>query len=240
MADSKLNSSINVFTLESLKLKILWVLDKLTSKEADRFSVKEITDYLIEKLGISTSRQAVTYAINADKKSVHGLNGRYKLMQYGKDLLAESESKSGVILIEPGRPFSTKLETIETIFSKLNGDIKICDPYCGVGVLELIFRSFKHVKSIKILTQHIIDKPSGSFIKAINDLKTEGFNIEIKIYGNNVLHDRYILTSKDVWLSGYGFNDLGKKESFIISLGQDINQSLTSTYNNRWKIARPY
>ena len=46
---------------------------------------------------------------------------------------------------------------------------------------------------IKILTTNIKDMPKGTISQALKDLKTEGFNIELRIYTASILHDRYII-----------------------------------------------
>jgi len=229
-----------LISLEPLKLKVYWVLNHLTSGTCSRFTVREITDFLIEKLGIATNYQAVTYALNSNKKAVHVIDGKYKLMQHGREQLLSNIDPPGLFMIEPGKPFSKKRETRNKIFKAMSGQISFCDPYCGPGILDLIYKSFRPKTVIRILTQQIIDKPTGSFPRSLSDLRDERFDVTIKLYKNSVLHDRYVIDDNHAWLSGYGFNDLGRKESFIVLLGKDIRQSLLSTFNSRWKVARDY
>lgn len=59
-------------------------MNELENKEKQRFSVKEITDYLIGNLGIAVTQQGVKYAIESDKKAVHKNFEGYKLMERGR------------------------------------------------------------------------------------------------------------------------------------------------------------
>ena len=63
--------------------------------------------------------------------------------------------------------------------------------------------------------------------------------VEVRVYKNSILHDRYIISDKNFWLCGNSLNYIGNKESFIVLLGDDIRQNMFSTYNCRWKIATP-
>ena len=234
--NEKISNSINPHKLSTLELRALWALDQLGSPQKERFSSYEMAQFLVEKNGITTTRQAIEYAVKQDKKTTNKNGQGYNLMQQGKDKLAGSNN--GVILVEPGKPYSGKLLAVKDIFQKLNGEIKLCDPYCGIGLLDLIHRGFDKKNSIKIITANIIDKPKGTFFVALKDLQTEGYNLEIRTYDKSILHDRYIFDIENAWISGNSFNNLGEKESFIVILGKDIKQSLEATFNSRWKVAQ--
>ena len=59
---SRKTSSIDIHSLENLSLKTYWVIDQLTTAQQDRFSSAEVAKFLVEDVGINTSRQAVEYA----------------------------------------------------------------------------------------------------------------------------------------------------------------------------------
>ena len=234
----KSKNFINPHKLKPLKLQVYWAMDNLRDRRRDRFSIQEITIYLIEKIGIKTSVQAVRYALNSDRRAIHKEQNGYKLMQYGRDKLLPTEDN--ILFIEAQKPFTGKKLSVNNIFSKLKGDIRICDVYCGPGLIDFVFKGFSKSQSVKILTQNIIDRPKGIFVRTLKDIKDEGYNIQIKIYKNSVLHDRYLIDDNNVWLSGNSFNDLGRKESFIVLLGKDVRQSLLSTFNGRWKVGKVF
>ncbi|HEY4479220.1 MAG TPA: hypothetical protein VI981_02605 [Candidatus Paceibacterota bacterium] len=232
---AKISDSFEVHKLDDLQLKGLWVLDKLSDSK-DRLSSVEIADYLIEECGISTSRQAITYALEKEGGIVHKNKGGYKLMEAGRKKLAAGNSNS-VIVIESGKPFSTKNVIVKDIFNNLKSPVLISDPYLDINTLDLLFKNLDKKKQTKILTHKIADKPSGTFSRHLGELRQEGFQIEIGVYSNSDLHDRYIMDDNSFWLSGNSLNYIGNKESFIVRLGEDIRQSMLATFNNRWKIA---
>jgi hypothetical protein len=234
---SEISNQINVHDLKSVKLQALWVLDCLSSENKDRFSCAEISEYLIETCGIDTSRQAICTALERGKKLVHKNKVGYKIMRLGTQILAEVLTEHCVIYIESNKPFSAKNIALKDIFSKLGNNIFICDPYIDTNILDIIFKQINKKQSVKILTQNIFDKPAGIFNRQLMDLRKEGFFVEIGVYSNSDLHDRYIMDDKIFWLSGNSLNHLGNKESFIVCLGEDIKQSMRATFDNRWKAA---
>ena len=232
---TKVSDSIDIHKLGDFQLKALWVLDKLHESK-DRLSAVEITDYLIETSGTNTSRQAITYALEKEKGIVHKNKNGYKLMEAGREKLAKANYNS-VIVIESGKPFSTKNVIVKDIFSNLKSPVFISDPYLDINTLDLIFKNFDKNKNIKILAHTIVDKPTGIFSRHLGELRQEGFKIEVGVYSNSDLHDRYIMDNNSFWLSGNSLNHIGNKESFIVKLGEDIRQSMLTTFNNRWKVA---
>ena len=230
---AKISDSFEVHKLDDLQLKGLWVLDKLSDSK-DRLSSVEIADYLIEECGISTSRQAITYALEKEGGIVHKNKGGYKLMEAGRKKLAAGNSNS-VIVIESGKPFSTKNVIVKDIFNNLKSPVLISDPYLDINTLDLLFKNLDKKKQIKILTHTVMDRPSGIFARHLSELRQEGFQIEVGVYSSSDLHDRYIMDDNSFWLSGNSLNYIGNKESFIVRLGEDIRQSMLATFNNRWR-----
>ncbi|MDO9183715.1 MAG: hypothetical protein Q7U04_14975 [Bacteriovorax sp.] len=234
----KISASIDVHALADLQAKALWVLDNITDDNEDRFSAITISDYLIEKCGFNTSRQAITFALKRDKKICNKNRDGYKLMEYGRKKLLE-QTRNNVIFIESGKPFSAKNIALKEVFSGFVGTVKICDPFVDIYTLDIIFKNIDKKSPVSILTANVIDRPNGTFRRHLEELKQEGFKIEVKIYKESTLHDRYMMDDKSFWLSGNSLNHLGKKESFLILLGSDIYQSMNSVFSNRWKVALP-
>ena len=53
--------AVDVHALENLSFKAYWAIDQLTTHKQDRFSSAEIAKFLIERVGINTSRQTLKY-----------------------------------------------------------------------------------------------------------------------------------------------------------------------------------
>ena len=75
-------------------------------------------------------------------------------------------------------------------------------------------------------------------IRSIEDFCSEYENIEIKLYDDQDFHDRYILTQDKILIIGHGLKDIGKKESFIIEITEDISKDIISSllikFKERW------
>lgn len=234
----KISDTIDPHVLPSTKLKAFWVLDQLEEIGNDRFTASAMTTFLIEKYAIKTSRQAIDYALKQDRHATHKNNNGYKLMESGRKQLRELKQKEEVIIIESGKPFSAKNIALKNIFSALKGETLICDPYVDINTLDIVFKYSDKKKPVKILTKNIIDKPTGTFIRHLTDLRNEGYKVEIGVYSSSDLHDRYVMDDQVFWFSGNSLNHLGNKESFLVRLGVDIHQSMLATFNHRWKASK--
>ena len=237
---SKISEKVDVHSLPDLTLKAYWVLDKLSTATKDRFTATEIAHYLVEKAGISTYAQAVEYSLKKYKAACDKNKSGYKLMKGGKDELQKHSVLRGIVFVDANKPFSSKNYTLNEILRDNYSELAICDPYVDHNTIDVIFKNFKKKSLIRVLTSRIIDKPIGMLKRQLQDLKTEGFNVEIRIYGSSTLHDRYIINEKNIWFSGNSLNFLGTKESFLILLGEDTRQSILAMFNSRWKSATPY
>jgi hypothetical protein len=228
------SAKIDIHSLNELHLKAYWTLDQLTTDTKDRFSAGEIANYLVEKIGIHTSRQAIEYALQKEKGACNKNKQGYKLMQQGRDALI---NKSKVIFIDAGKPFAAKNFTIKEIIGTKYKELAICDPYVDLNTLDIVYRNFLKGIPIRIMTTNVIDKPKGSFQRQLVDLNKEGYKVEVRIYNKSILHDRYIMSDINFWLCGNSLNHIGNKESFIVLLGDDIKQNMYATFNSRWKIS---
>jgi len=218
---------------------ICWVLDENIKSGKDRMKIAQIYNFLINKVGKNITRRQIEYVLKSKKnrKLFHKNKDGYKLMMDGKNRLLRISNSESVIMIEAGKNFNGKKIIEDKIFGSMQGVIKICDPYLTINVIDHISNYFDKKNRIEIITEHIKEKTKGTLSRLVSDLKREGFDIKIKVYSSSVLHDRYIIDDRQAWLSGYGFNDIGSKECFFVKLGEDIRQSMLSTFNNRWKIS---
>ena len=215
----------------------LWVMEYLSDEKTDRFGSAEISKYIVENLGISTSRQAVQAALTKAVKGklCHKERGKFKLMESGQYELLKQMRKDRVTLLEPGKPFSAGIE-LGNIFSQLSGVTCFSDPYVDQKTLEVIHKHFANRKlSIKILTSKVTN--ATQFKSDLEKLKVERVNIEVRKIGKGILHDRYFMDDDHFWFSGNSLNNLGNKESFIVRLDDDIRQSMLKTFNSRWQSA---
>lgn len=232
--DKKELQSIDVHALPDMMVVSLWVIEYLSTELNESFGSSEIARYIVENIGISTTRQAIHLALTraTSRKFCHKLNKGFSLMKSGQEELQKQMLKEKVILIQPGKPFEAGMK-IENIFSGVKGTLKISDPFVDVKSLNVIYRSANVGVPIRILTVQIKDE--SSFKREIQNLQHEGLDIEVRKTPSGILHDRYFIDDEHFWLSGNSLNNLGKKESFIVTLGKDLRDTVNQTFNSRWQ-----
>ena len=215
----------------------LWVMEYLSGEENSQFGSTEISKYIVDNLGISTTKQAVQAALTkaAKEKLCHKDKGGFKLMKSGQDELLKQMRRGRVTLLEPGKPFSAGVE-LGNIFSQMGGVVRISDPYVDEKTLDVVH---KHLSdsglTIRILTSQVANETR--FKRDLGKLQAEGIAVEVRKIDKGILHDRYFIDDKHFWLSGNSLNHLGNKESFIVMLSDGIRQSMLQTFNSRWQSA---
>jgi len=227
-------------------LWVLWVAkEKLNIK---KLSAEQISCIIRNVKEISINARSITNSFNPAKGKIHSyrINGEtyYEIMRPGKMHLLSliKEGYIEVFYFEPGKPYSNKRIISNEILSTLRGELKIVDPYCDIRTLDI----FKEVKNatIKLLCRadNLKDK-KARFIRQLQDFKTEHSHVEVRDYPYNDIHDRYILSSEGLILLGHSIKDLGKKESFAISLKKDayknLVEAMVENFVQRWKRSRP-
>ena len=233
--DKKELESIDVHSSSDVISISLWVIEYLSTDYANQFGASEIANYMTEKIGISTSRQAVHAALTnaVKKKFCHKGKSGFSIMKLGQDELSKQLHKEKFILIEPGKPFTAGMK-LEKIFSSMKGVIKISDPYVDIKTLNILCECAMGL-TIELLTVQINDEQK--FKNRVLALRQEGCNIEVRKIPSGVLHDRYFMDDNHFWFSGNSLNNIGKKESIIVVLGPDIRKSMLSAFNSRWQSA---
>jgi len=157
--------------------------------------------------------------------------------------LSESHDQEPLVFfIKAGTPW-TAHQSLERIFSKLCGDVRICDPFYGSSSLSKL-ALLAHCRSIRFLTA----KQGGGekeFIinRRVREFVSEHPHIELRKAETAALHDRYILTNNEFILLGHGLKDVGKRESFIVRLGRDlagdIINAVSQAFDEKWARAIP-
>jgi hypothetical protein len=209
--------------------------------ERDYLSAEHIVAAL-EAAGVAIKRTQVLGALSKAgarvSKRVFAGETFYRLMTIGR---RQIEPLLGfgpiqVMYIKSGMP-TTARKHLRDILAILPGDTRICDPYYGLRSLESLL-DIPANSNIKFLTSHTSEKTSSLF-GPLMDFKRERPNVEIrKLQSPNTLHDRYILTSDNLFILGQGIKDIGVKESFIINISRfcapDLLKNLTVRFDKLW------
>jgi hypothetical protein len=227
----------DVHSLADIRLKLFWVLAVAKRDTLLEFmKASEISDILRDSVGIHVSRQRVTAALENEKNTVSKGKKKgkryFKLMRAGEDELVSSTVAP--IFIDPTKAFSATRK-LEEIIGTLSGDLEYCDAYVDRRTLDFL-SNCKGAQSIKLLTENI--HGSAAFKADLSAFQKEHGNIlEVRTIGQGHLHDRYIVHGTGMLLIGASLKDLGKKQSFVVSLGGDISKAVSVAFKKNWGTA---
>lgn len=131
--------------------------------------------------------------------------------------------------------------TLQEIFQKVEGDIRICDPYIDrTAVIYISNINIAKATCIRILT--VNNKRRNISDDELNNFKflKKYFNVEMRAFVDNghPIHDRYILSDSQCYKIGASFNYLGGKDTDITTMIELI-PSWTRKFEERWQQAKP-
>jgi len=228
----------------------LWVL--WVSKEELNTKVltsEQIASIIREVLEISINSSSIQKSFNRAKDRIHtyklDTNILYEIMMPGKEYLKSKEKNeyTNILYFEPEKRFSSKRILSKNILQNLEGDLKMVDPYCGVKTLDILIDIDDKIVNFLTRLDNLRSKDKSRFLRYLTDFKKERPMIEFRDYPNSELHDRYILSEDKIVIIGHSIKDLGKKETFAISMNnknnKNIFQSLLSSFNRRWNNSTP-
>lgn len=203
----------------------------------------------VRKLFVTVGRKEDNFAVNLFNAKKEGLvneieNGKVKLLgltvsglKAVKDTLGETIGVK-TWLIESGRVYSGKKLFQEIVIPKIGSTAKICDPYCGTRILDLI-SGIKQKCKIFLLTQ-VIEK-KVTFKRELKDFAKEfqHLKIEVRIFNGKTLHDRYIISDDNCWSIGSSLKDFGNKDTTITKLEDEVRYAIEEMFDKRWQEATP-
>lgn len=142
-------------------------------------------------------------------------------------------------LIESGKVYSGKKLFQELVMSKIQSTAKICDPYCGTRILDLM-SGIEQKCNILLLTQTIEKKET--FKRELNDFAKEykHLKITVRIFDSKTLHDRYIISNGHCWSIGSSLKNLGNRDTTITKLEDEVRYAIEEMFDKRWRKATPF
>lgn len=229
----------DISSIEDPRLQALWTLHAGQARaDVPMMTPSEISAVLRDVYGIALARQRIEGLLAHEGQAVvkrkKDRKRAYQIMQAG---IAEVEGISAsVLLIQPDRALTSLRET-ETILGTLSGTVKICDPYVDGRTLDLLVEC-RGVTAIELLTMNVNNR-SKMKRDARAFVQQYGIPLEVRVVGQRVLHDRYVIDEDGMLLFGTSLNGLGFKQSFVVALGEDIRDSVEVTFDSYWKAASP-
>jgi hypothetical protein len=196
----------------------------------------QISDVLHEVYRLDITRQGAFARLKSAKGlvSVRRLSGQlvFTAMQPAIDRI--HSNANGIMIVDPFRAF-TALRSLESLLNGLQGKVLICDPYVDPKTL-IHLASIPSSCSIILLTSTINDL--GRFRKELQAYQKQYGNLELRVAATQDLHDRYLIEEqRRMWIFGHSLNGIGKKESFVIAMGQDVREEMTTRFSARWNAA---
>ena len=109
---------------------------------------------------------------------------------------------------------------IREILNNAKDTCYICDPYFAeLDIIDFAFQIQNSGVQINILnSKEFISKDKAkNIVKVIESYNSKPFsNIVVRtLKGNSILHDRFIITDKNVWFVGSSFNEFGNRATCI-------------------------
>lgn len=217
--------------------QVLWVLaEAKVDVELSFLTPAQISDILCDYADINIPRQRVSAILEGERGTVArrriSKKRHFKIMKSGEDELNSSAPTS--TLIDPENALS-EIRRVEELLSRLNGGLKICDPYIENKTLDFLAEC-KSANAIKLLTVNIL-KPSKFRRDLAAFRKEHGEWLEVRLATQTNLHDRYIIHNDGLLLLGTSLNGFAKKQSFLVALGSDLRSATEAAFDRYWASA---
>jgi len=227
-----------VHSLPRVLNQALWVLAVAKDElGVDQMNSPDIARVLCKACEVSVTRQAVEAGLKNAGDLVHrekkGGSVSYTIMKKGRDAL-EGAAGSHVLLIEPESALKG-IRAVEDLMGGLAGDVSICDPYVDpktVDYLDLIPAG----TPVRLLTQTV--QRERPLVRDLEAARKQGLDVEVRVVPSAQLHDRYIIAGKVMYLFGQSLNGIGKKQTFVVRLGEDTRSAVLKLFDHRWASAK--
>jgi hypothetical protein len=231
----------NIHALEDDRLQSMWVLHAAKEHLATPWmTAAEISTVLRDAYGIDVSRQRVQGILGGEKGTVarRTVKGRrfFQVMQAGSD---EVTAVRSVIFIEPDNALS-RLREVQEMLGELRGSIFICDPYVSSATIDMLTH-LDNATDIKLLTMNIKDKEQPAVRRDMKAFAAEHKKpLEVRIGPAGHLHDRYVIHDDGMLIVGTSLNSIGLKQSFVVTVGEDIRAIVLSAFDDAWGKGTPF
>ena len=202
-------------------------------------SIKQ-ADFHVKVKDEQGNKEFVVEKFSAERPSVIGEHKDFNAPYFFKT--AENERKHisheknrEFIFFPGGKTPAEKTElkkqsksVIHELINKSKETLYICDPYFNVN--DLIDYAF-HIKNsgvkLRILNckEQFSIKKASNLLDAITEYNTKPFQkIECRMLrGTSILHDRFILSDKEVWYLGSSFSEFGNRATCIGKVPESSN-----------------
>jgi len=237
---------INQGNLDFAILKILMLMkDEMGCKKLTAQQISDIIDEVYDYCPISAKRVSNIlrkFENNEVKVYTDSKPQAYEIKQSGKEYINEH---NGIELIILGPKKEHKaLKALSELFPKLEGTVKICDPYCNEKTsysLSDIKNETKLILSFdQLKNNREKNKAKNAFKMIMKDCQT----FKVRDMPGGTIHDRFILSDNFLIILGSSINHLGDKPSFMLVFNRtefnDIYQTVLQLFDSLWSRGSPF
>ena len=185
-----------------------------TEKGNKEFVVEKFSKERPSVIGKTNDFNPEYYFKNADKERQHielAQRKEFIFYQGAKEEAEKSQLKENAKSV------------IREIINNANDTCYLCDPYLGsMDIVEFAFHIKNSGVKINILnSKEAVSKEEAqkiaTVIKEYNDKPFSKIEVRI-LRGDSILHDRFIVTDKNVWFIGSSFNEFGNRATCIAKI----------------------
>lgn len=234
----------DIHQLKTPLLRALWALayHKYVKKDRTYLSHTEISNLLRSK-DVSCSQISIARALaraggKIDLKSSKEAI-RYRIMHEGEQHLRRQVGLEGirVVYVDGSSAWTDRRLLLDELANRLGRDVIVVDKYIGTDTLGFVASLGKR-RRVRFLTA-LISGSQSQFLRELHTFAREYKNFEIRKYPHEKqIHDRFLLSSDELYILGHGLKDFGKSESFVLALkgayARDIRQLLKKNFESKW------
>ena len=218
--------------------RILVVLHNAKASGVERMSALQISETFNVDHGLHLHWRTVNKALlaNPNLADRRKRNGRwlFGLLRPGEERIAAPPST--VTFVDPAKAVQAVL-TLQDLLGKSCGVVRVCDPYLDNVTLQHL-DSCTAATEIRVLTTNVRD--SGALPTLYAAFHSQSRNLQVRVIGANVLHDRYIIDATRMEILGTSLNGFGKKQCFVIEAGTDMRAAMLPIFDGHWASASPW
>jgi hypothetical protein len=215
--------------------QVFWVLligrDRA---EQARMTAHEIGMVLQDVYGVMVPRQRITGLLDRERRTIarrrRGRQTEYQLMDEGAQIVLRAGPD--VVFIQPEQALSG-IRTVESMLQSLAGEVKVCDPWIDGRTLDLLGVAV-NATALRLMTTNITKPaPFARDLKAFR--QQHAVPIEVRIASQKVLHDRYVIDQGGMLILGTSLNNIGAKQTFVVSTGEDVRSMASAAFDRIWR-----
>jgi hypothetical protein len=229
------SNAIDVGAFDSTTDRLLAVMQLARMAGQDWMSAVELSKALQMNHGRQLHWRTIDAELNGKRELVARRKRRgrweYSILAQGSARVAAAPQT--VAFIDPVNALQATRK-LHDILSQLAGTVRICDAYLDNATFEHL-EACPQTADIRLLTMNV--KDSGPLRRLVGAARSAGYRIEIKVVGNRVLHDRYVLDDTQMLILGTSLNGFSKKQSFVINAGGDVRATMEREFDTLWATA---